>query len=95
MRNMRASHLGGPVWRRRETTARELAFSLGFRRLLARPVKSLIHLRIRRNSNRLMILYNDQSFIGVGFVRRIFADFAPSAIVVAEARDGVDIARVA
>jgi len=34
-------------------------------------VKSRINGRIRRNSNRIFILYNDRGFIEIGFVRHI------------------------
>ena len=73
----------------------QLLFSLGSTRLFFPLVKSRINARIRRNSNRLFILYNDHIVIEVGFVRIIFAIFPPRAHQIAAVRDRVRIAHVA
>ncbi|MFI5459261.1 MAG: hypothetical protein ACHRXM_27875, partial [Isosphaerales bacterium] len=69
-------------------------FSLGSPGLFFPLVKSRINARIRRNSNRLFILYNDHSFIEFGFVRLIFAVFPPRAHPIAAVRHRVCIAHV-
>jgi hypothetical protein len=45
-------------------------------------VKSCKSARIRRNLNKFLCLYDAHGFIDIGFVRRIFADFAdPTRLV--------------
>ena len=55
------------------TACRWVRFAIfASRRPFFTVVKSRVNARIRRNSNRIFILYNDRIFIDFGFVRHIF-----------------------